>query len=375
MWHKTLKLISLLTLTFVLMGLSSTVTVSAQEYYKGKTLTILIGFPPGGGSDVQGRIYQRHLGKHIPGNPKVVLKHMPGAGSLKAQNFMYHKARTDGSIIMFSNFQPMGQLLNKPGVRFKYQDFTWVAAGAGAELVMFARVDSVAGGLKRPTDIMKAKNLKFAAIRPTATLDLYGRLTLDVLGVDFTYVPGYRGAAKFRAAIRRGEGNLGVIGTVGWRSGVEPNMAKPGIVMGLWHWPFKDGKGGWIKTKNVPEFMSFSEFYRKVHGKSPSGLKWDALNFMRDLYGTVSDMYIGPPKMNKDAAAAVSKGLYAMLNDPAAIAEQKKIIGYSMRPIPVSTAHKVIASMNNADPKMVKFWEDYLAEGGKRMPKRGKKKK
>ena len=328
MSHTFVRTMILSLTVFAIAGLTPAPSASAKEYYEGKTLTILIGFPPGGGSDVQGRIYQRHLSKHIPGNPKVVLKHMPGAGSLKAQNFMYSKARTDGSIIMFSNFQPMGQLLNKPGVRFKYQDFTWVAAGAGAELVMFARTDSVAGGLKQPTDIMKAKNLKFAAIRPTATLDLYGRLTLDVLGINFTYVPGYRGAAKFRAAIRRGEGNLGVIGTVGWRSGVEPNMAKPGIVMGLWHWPFKDGKGGWIKTKNVPEFMSFSDFYRKVHGKSPSGLKWDALNFMRDLYGTVSDMYIGPPKMNKDAAAAVSKGLYAMLNDPAAIAEQTRYVTF-----------------------------------------------
>jgi hypothetical protein len=346
----------------------------AEDYYEGKTITILVGFPAGGGSDVQARIYQRHLSKHIAGNPKIVVKNMPGGGSLKAQNYMAAKARNDGSIFMFSNFQPMGQLLGEPGVRFKYQDFTWLAAGAGAELIMYARTDAVPGGIKQPTDIMKAKNLIFAAIRPTATLDLYGRITLDVLGVDFNYVPGYRGAAKFRAAILSGEANMGAIGTVGWRSAIEPNAAKKGIVKGLWHWPFSDGKGGWVKTVNVPEFPSFIDFYKKVHGKEPSGQKWEALKFVLKLYGTISDMYIGPPNMNKDAAAALSKGLYAMLNDPAVKAEQKKAIGYAKRALPVSTAHKVIADMANADPKMVQFWKDYIASGRGAMPKQKKKK-
>ena len=373
MWHRTLNLLILFSTTVVLVGLSSSVTVLAQEYYKGKTLTILIGFPPGGGSDVQARIYQRHLSKHIPGNPKIVVKHMPGGGSLKAQNFMAAKAPRDGSMFMFSNFQPMGQLLGEPGVRFKYQDFTWVAAGAGAELIMYGRVDSIPGGLKKPIDIMKAEKLTFTAIRPTATLDLYGRITLDVLGVNFNYVPGYRGAAKFRAAILRGEGNIAAIGTVGWRSAIEPNAAKKGIVKGLWYWPFSDGKGGWIKTVNVPEFPSFIEFYKKARGKEPAGPKWDALKFVLKLYGTMSDMYIGPPNMNKKAATALSKGLYGMLNDPAAKAEQKKVIGYSIRPLSLATAKKVIADMTSADPKMVQFWKDYIASGRGAMPKRKKK--
>ena len=346
---------------------------SAQaQYYKGKTITILIGFPAGGGSDVQARIYQRHLAKHIAGNPKIIVKNLPGAGSLKAQNFMALKAKKDGSIFMFSNFQPMGQLLGSPGVRFKYADFTWLAGGAGAEVLMFARNDSVPGGLKKGTDIMKGKGLKFAAIRPTATLDLYGRITLEVLGLDHIYVPGYRGAAKFRAAVRRGEAQLAAVGTVGWRSAVEPNMAKLGIVRGLWYWPFSDGKGGWRKTVNIPEFPSFPEFYESVHGKPPSGPKWDALKFVLSLYGTISDMYIGPPGMNKEAAAALSKGILAMLNDPAVVADQKKIIGYSIRPIPVATAERVAGSIDSADPKMVSFWKNQIRTGNKRMPKRGK---
>ena len=372
MWTKNFKFKLLFISSALIMGLVSSVAVFAEDYYKGKTITILVGFPAGGGTDVQARLYQRHLGKNIPGNPKIIVKNMPGGGSLKAQNFMAAKARKDGSIFLFGNFQPMGQLLGEPGVRFKYQDFTWLAAGAGAELLMYGRTDAVPGGLKKPTDIMKAKKLTFTAIRPTATLDLYGRITLDVLGVKYNYVPGYRGAAKFRAAILRGEGNLAAIGTVGWRSAVEPNAAKKGIVKALWHWPFSDGKGGWVKTVNVPEILSFVEFYKKVHGKEPSGPKWDALNFVLKLYGTVSTMYIGPPNMNKDAAAALSKGIFGMLNDPAVKEEQKKVIGYSMRPLSVATARKVISDMTRADPKMVQFWKDYIASGRGAMPKKKK---
>jgi tripartite-type tricarboxylate transporter receptor subunit TctC len=350
------------------------VAPAAAQYYKGKTLTILVGFPAGGGSDVQARIYQRHLAKHIPGNPKIIVKNLPGAGSLKAQNFMAAKAPKDGSIFMFSNFQPMGQLLGSPGVRFKYGDFTWLAGGAGAELIMFARNDSIPGGLKTGTDIMKGKGLKFAAVRPTATLDVYGRITLEVLGLDHIYVPGYRGAAKFRAAVRRNEAQLAAIGTVGWRSGVEPNMGRDGTVRGLWYWPFSDGKGGWLKTVNVPEFPSFIEFYTSVHGKPPSGPKWDALKFVLSLYGTMSDMYIGPPGMNKEASAALSKAIFAMLADPEVVAEQKKIIGYSIRPIPVATAERVANSIGSTDPDMVAFWKNQIREGNRLMPKRGKAK-
>ena len=102
-------------------------SAGVEDFYKGKTVSLLIGYSVGGGYDAYGRLVARHLGKHIPGNPNVQPQNMTGAGSLKAANYLYSVAPKDGSVIgTFSRSQGIAPLLDK--AEFDSTKFTWLGS-------------------------------------------------------------------------------------------------------------------------------------------------------------------------------------------------------------------------------------------------------
>src|SRR5499433_3274579 len=102
-------------------------SAGVEDFYKGKTVSLLIGYSVGGGYDAYGRLVARHLGKHIPGNPGVVPQNMTGAGSLKAANYLYSVAPKDGSVIgTFSRSMAIAPLLDK--AEFDSTKFTWLGS-------------------------------------------------------------------------------------------------------------------------------------------------------------------------------------------------------------------------------------------------------
>ncbi len=343
---------------------------AAKDYYEGKRITVLVGFSAGGGTDTAARILTKHYSKYVPGNPKIQVKNMPGAGSIKAHNFVYERAKPDGLTIMYTPVQFSAQLFGVKGVRFEYAKFSLIGALKGSPFVMFARTDSIPGGLSNPADFMKANNVRFAGIRPTVTLDMLGRTSLDLLGIKFRYIPGYRGAAKIRPAIRSNEANAAVHGLVGWRSGVEPTMGKEGIVKALWYYPLKNDQGQFVKSPLVPEMKTFLEVYREVKGKDPSGPYWDALKLVLDLRGVMTNVFVGPPGMNKEAVAALQAGFGKMITDPANIAQQNKSIGFAYGGVSNATARNFIANLDKVDPKVVAFWKGYIKKASKRKKKK-----
>ena len=103
-------------------------------------------------------------------------------------NFVYEKAKPNGLTLAYANLSPMSELLAVKGVRYKNGKFTWLQALQGVPLMMFARTDAVPGGLKKPSDIVKATKLILPGLRPTVSLDLVSRPTLDLFGLKYTYL-------------------------------------------------------------------------------------------------------------------------------------------------------------------------------------------
>src|SRR5437868_13205890 len=103
---------------------------SPADFYKGRTVQLVVGFTAGGGYDLYARVLARHLGKHIPGNPAVVPQNMPGAGSVKSANYLYNVAPKDGSVIAtFDRGLPMERLLGRTeGQNFDATKFTWIGS-------------------------------------------------------------------------------------------------------------------------------------------------------------------------------------------------------------------------------------------------------
>ena len=105
---------------------------AAEPYYAGKTVSVIMGLGPSSGGATVGRLLSKHLERHIAGNPKLVVKHMPGAALMKAHRFIISKAPKDGTTIYYGPRSPIGELLKLPGHTFKYTDFSLLDSGRGA---------------------------------------------------------------------------------------------------------------------------------------------------------------------------------------------------------------------------------------------------
>ena len=122
-------------------------TADAQ-YFAGKTITILIAYSPGGTSGTMTRVMAPYYAKYIPGKPTIIMKYMPGAGGLRAQNYLYEKAKPDGRTIGYWPIASHSQLLGAPGIRFDYGKFTVIGSVRTGPILLIARRDIVPGGLK-----------------------------------------------------------------------------------------------------------------------------------------------------------------------------------------------------------------------------------
>lgn len=353
----------------VLAGSALTALPANAQYFKGKTITVLVGYSPGGGADTQSRLLTPYLANHVPGNPRMIVKNMTGGGGTKAQNFLYERAKKDGLTIVYSPSSAQSQLLERKGIRYDYGKIEIIGAMVGAPVMAYARKDLVPGGLKNSEDIIKAKGIKIGGRRASSPLDMFARGALDTLGVKYTYVPGYKGGSRVAAGVRRDEVNMAGNGLDSWIARFSPSMGgADGVAKPLWYFKFRDANGNAIKsiTGGLP---SFEEVYRRVHGKAPSGPFWEKFKFLISLRSAVTHLYMGPPGMNKQALADLRTGFDNMIKDPQAMAKQKKILHNVYVPVSRDSAAKAFKSISKVDPAMVKFWKDYVKAGTKRKKK------
>jgi len=190
-------------LLIVLLGAGAYPVAAQDDFYRGKTIRIVVGFPPGGGYDTYSRAIARHLAKHIPGKPAVIVENMPGAASLIAANHAYRVARPDGlTIVNFQGNQILGQLLGREGVEFDARKFAWIGAPTR---------DNVVCALTRASGVASAE--QWMAARTPVKLGSTGlgitrdsaRVLQAALGLPIQLVRGYKGTAEIRLAAESGE--------------------------------------------------------------------------------------------------------------------------------------------------------------------------
>ena len=336
---------------------------AAEPSFSGKTVTLLVGFAAGGGVDLTARMFAKYLGNHIPGNPTVIVKNMPGGSSMKAHNFVFESATPNGETLFYGPWFPASQILKAPGVRFSYPRFAMVAAFSTSGFLVYARNDIVPGGIKSPVDILKAKDLKFAGQNPFNVFDLLGTLSIELFNVHYDYITGYRGSAGIRASILRKETNIGVDSASGLNSVLKDTMIKPGIARVLWGFPAQDENGNWVRNKTLAEYPNVVEVYRQAFGKNPSGPKWDVLKLTIDLYANFSQLVLAPPSTKPNVVADLSKGFYATMADKAFQADFEKRFGYEVTSVKRATAQKIIQSLDSLNPALVTALRKHVEAG------------
>lgn len=332
-------------------------TAGAQDaYYAGKTITLLVGYDSGQ-TDLTARVFAQHLEKAVPGNPTVIVKNMAGAGTMKAQNYLYEIADPDGLTIGFNPFLVIAQLTEAPGLRFKYQDATFIAGILTAPFMSVARTDVVDGGLKSPGDIAKASGLKYTGRAPSNIIDITATTALDALGVKYTYVSGHRGDSAIAKSLEQDETNLTGSTLSAWKN-FQQRMVDAGVLSKLYYHRRKGPDGNYVDDPNYAGWQNFQEVYQEVHGKAPSGELWEAYDFATDMLSTATWIVAGPPEMNEQAASALREGFSKVTSSAEFQAEASKVVGNELTYVGVEQADKSLARLNSVDAKMVQFWKD-----------------
>lgn len=175
---------------------------NVADFYRGKHITLVIGYGPGGGYDLYARMLGRFIGAHIPGNPIVVPQNMPGAGSRSAANWLYKVAPQDGSVIAcLSQATPTDQALSEPGVQFDARKFNWIGNLNVVNNVLYV---SAASGVATFAQA-KMKPLAIGATGATSPSVLYPQVSNNLLGSKFKIIAGYPGGGDINIAVERHE--------------------------------------------------------------------------------------------------------------------------------------------------------------------------
>ena len=178
--------------------------IAQAQYYAGKTITLVVGYKTGGGYDATARLLARHLPKHIPGKPTIIVQNMPGANSLIAANHVYSVARPDGLTIgTFNRNLPIAQLTKVEGVKFDMTKFAWIGSAASESTILAIRTDLP---YKSFEEMKKAKEpIIIGATGPGANTYDFPLLLKELLGVNIKIVSGYSSSSDIMLAIERKE--------------------------------------------------------------------------------------------------------------------------------------------------------------------------
>src|SRR2546426_6416360 len=203
--------LSAIALSFVALSLCSSALApdAVADFSRGRQFILLVGYGPGGGSDTAARLLARHLGRHLPGNPSIVVQNMPGAGSMRAVNYLYALAPKDGATfgLFGSDMALIGLIGNNPNVGFDPRKFTWLGSSssfAGDAYVLLVRPDAPAKSIaeaRRPG----GRPLVLAGTGEGARDGDVPKILRDALGLNIKQVLGYPDTPSIFLAVERGE--------------------------------------------------------------------------------------------------------------------------------------------------------------------------
>jgi tripartite-type tricarboxylate transporter receptor subunit TctC len=171
-------------------------------FYAGKSIELIIGYPPAGSNDIYGRIVAQHLGKYIPGAPAIIVRNMPGAGSLTAANHIYNRAPKDGTVIgVVSAGIPLQAKLGQPQARFDPGKFNWIGRiQSSSSVTMVWHTSKI-----MTFDDAKRADVVLSATGAGSTGSLYPNVMNEVLKTRFKLIQGYKGTHEAMLAMERGE--------------------------------------------------------------------------------------------------------------------------------------------------------------------------
>jgi tripartite-type tricarboxylate transporter receptor subunit TctC len=323
----------LLAATIAALFLVAAARARADEFYKDKTLTFVVGFSAGGGFDTYTRLIARHFGKHVPGNPTVVVENRAGAGSLIAANYLFNQAPADGTVIgNWIGPLVLQQVLGNKAAKFDGRKFGWLGVPTPDSGVCAL---TKASGINTMDDWFKSKRpIKIGGTAPGSTTDDVPLLIQAALGLPMKLVEGYKGTSKVRLAAESGEIDGGCWA---WES-IKPTWAKS-LQSGEVHIVLQTMKRSHPDLKNVPLAIQYA--------KTDEGRA--LLDIADSVYAQAARPYTVPPGVPQDRLELLQKAFMDTLRDPDLLAEAKKS-QIDIDPVDGPTAAKIMVKLYELSP-------------------------
>ncbi|MDP2410911.1 MAG: tripartite tricarboxylate transporter substrate-binding protein [Pseudolabrys sp.] len=299
--------------------------VSAQAAsFEGKTVEWVIPFAEGGGSDVWARFMAPFLSKHLPGRPSVIIRNVPGGGSITGTNEFAARAKPDGlSFIGTSGSTQFPYLLGDPRVRYDYRDFEPVLVSPTGGVVYLPSKFGVASA--KDLGKIKGQELVYGSQGATS-LDLVPMLAFVVLGLNVRHVFGMRGRGEGRLAFERGEATIDYQTSSAYLTNVIP-LVKKGDAVPLFSYGVLDAKGNVQRDPTFPDIPHFVEAYEMMNGKKPSGVAFNAyISFFGSGFAAQKPAML-PKGTPKPIVAAYRKAFADAVADPELQAKKDKVLG------------------------------------------------
>src|SRR5262245_20046700 len=334
-----------------------------RAFYHGKNVNFVINFAAGRPTDIEGRIVSRHIAKHIAGKPTIIVQNMPGAGGVTGINFLGEVAKRDGFTMGYFTGPCNHQMMRTPSLRVDLNKVPFIASVQGVT-VCYIRSD-VPPGIKKPTDIVKAERFKAGGLSFDSNKDLRFRLAFDVLGLKYDYITGYNSSADARLAVQRNEIQYHDENIPGYRGVVEPQLVKSGIVTSLYYHDLISPDGVMRKSPDYPELNSFTEVYTQIHGKAPTGIKYEVLKAANMASQNLSRVALLPPNSSKEAVLAMRQAFTALSKDEEFIGEAKKAMRFQPRFDVGEDGERLRDKVLRAPTEVVDFVRQYIEQARK----------
>jgi tripartite-type tricarboxylate transporter receptor subunit TctC len=332
-------------------------------FYQGKTLNFVINFGAGGPTDIESRIFARHLSRHIPGNPNVTVQNMGGGGGLIAVNYIGEVAKPDGYTAAYFTGSLFQHQIKDPALRVDIGKFGFIT-GVHGVTVSYIRAD-VAPGIKKPMDFLKAQPFRAAGLGISSSKDVRFRLSFDLLGLKYNYVTGYNNSSDARLAVQRNEAQYHDETLPSYRSQVEPQMVKTGMVTPIYYTDLVAPSGEILVSRDVPELMPFSHFYKQAFGKPPSGIKYEALKAANMSSTNMTRMVLMPPKVPPESIAILRKAFDSLSRDQDFLQDAIAAMRFQPRFEVGAAGERLFQLASQTRPEVIAFLRKYIDEANR----------
>jgi tripartite-type tricarboxylate transporter receptor subunit TctC len=311
---------------------------TVADFYRGKSVRLIVGAPPGGAYDVAARIIARHLGRHIPGNPSLVVESMPGAASLILANYLYNRGPRDGTAMGMPNsnilLEPRLRILSRSGgsVQFDIGKFAWLGSAAQEPQVMWLMKSAPVSSF----DQLKDQKMFMAATAVGADNYTLPVLLNEIFGAKLSPVTGYQGPADFFIAAERGE----VQGAVGALSNVTVN------------------RGDWWREGRLQVLVQFGTERRREIKDVPTAIERaqaQADRQMLEFYAlkfSIARALMLPPEVPAERLKALQAAFDATMTDPEFQDEARKL-GLELDPINAQAIQRLIQIVSETPEPVV----------------------